>query len=47
MTQSQQEEKSATYAGLRFLFLRFGQTNDFLADWLTGASDATIRLFLE
>ena len=47
MTQSQQEEKSVTYAGRRFLFLRFGQTNDFLADWLTGASDATIRLFLE
>ena len=47
MTPRQQKEKSAAYAGLRFLFMRFGQTNDFLADWLTGASDATIRLFLE
>ena len=47
MTPSQQKEKSATYAGLRFLFLRFGQTNDFLAAWLTGASDVTIRQFSE
>ncbi len=47
MIKSQQKEKSTTYADRRFLFLRFGQTNDFLVDWLTGARDATIRLCSE